>query len=54
LQPPDRLDLARWKHPGDHLADADRIGREPGGAVVVAGEQHRPQAQAAQPPDCLG
>ena len=53
LQLLDHVGLARGQHPGDHLVDADRGRDGPGGALVVAGEQHRPQAQAAQPGDRL-
>ncbi len=39
---------------GAHLVDADRGGHRAGGALVVAGEQHRGQAEVAQPGDGVG
>ena len=54
LQLPDRRDLAGGQHPGDHLVDADRVGDGAGGALVVAGQQHRAQPHGAQPGDRLG
>jgi hypothetical protein len=47
LQLLDHVDLPGGQHARDHLADADRGGDVPGGSLVVAGEQHRAQAQAA-------
>ena len=54
LQPLDHVDLVRGQHVGDDLVDADLARHRPGGAVVVAGEQHRAQPEAAQPLHGLG
>ena len=54
LQPLDHVDLVGGQHAGDHLVDADLGGDRAGGPLVVAGEQHRRQPEAAQPAHRLG
>ena len=58
LQAPDRVQLAARVHPGDHVVDADLAGDRAGGALVVAGQQHRVQAErraaGSPPPGAVG
>jgi hypothetical protein len=51
LQPLDDADLVGRQHVGDDLVDADLGGHCSRRRLVVAGEQHRAQAEGAQPPD---
>ena len=54
LEPLDHVHLVRGQHLGDHLVDADLGGHGPGGPLVVAGQQHRREAEVAQPAHRLG
>jgi hypothetical protein len=48
LQAFDDVDLVSGQHLGDDLVDADLVRDGPGHGGVVAGEQYRSQAEAAQ------
>ena len=54
LQVRDHRGLGRGQRPGDDLVDAGGGRHGLRGGRVVAGQQHRPQAQAAQPGDRRG
>ena len=53
LQPPDLGRLALGQHVGETSVDADFGGDGAGGALVVAGEQHRGEAERPQLSDRL-
>ena len=48
LQAADDVDLVGGQDLGDDGVDVDLVGDGSGGALVVAGEQHRCEAEAAQ------
>ena len=41
--------LVLGEHAGDHLVDADPVGDGAGHGLLVAGEQHRSEAERAKP-----
>ena len=48
LEPPNDVELPGREDLGHHLVDADGRGHRAGRRLVVAGEEHRPQAEGAQ------
>ena len=53
LEATDDVDLVGRQHLGDDVVDADLVGDRPGGALVVAGQQHRGEAEPAELGDRL-
>ena len=54
LQAADDVDLVGGQDLGDDGVDADLVGDRPGGAFVVASEQHRREAEVAERADRVG
>ena len=54
LQPAHHVDLVLGQHLGDDVVDADLAGHGPCRPLVVAGEEHRGEAEAAERPHRLG